>query len=137
MNFSCLSSINSCAKIYKLIYDYLKQSARTVVVEKGYVDADYRDTYFNFFSRKFAQYPSKTIRVNFFADKISPRMLFKLDRYHDEYIGFIVIRPNRVTAIGRTILDPDKFLFLRLQGQVTRICVALSPMTTIFCPTML
>ncbi|MBU4055354.1 MAG: hypothetical protein KKA41_13395, partial [Proteobacteria bacterium] len=45
------------------IYNYLKETARTVVIEKGYVDADYRDTYFNFFSRKFAQYPSKTIRV--------------------------------------------------------------------------
>ena len=27
-----------------------------MVIEKGYVDANYRDTYFNFFSRKFAQY---------------------------------------------------------------------------------
>ena len=36
---------------FQLIYDYLKQSAKTVVVEKGYVDADYRDTYINFISR--------------------------------------------------------------------------------------
>lgn len=57
---------------FNLIHDYLKQSAKTIVIEKGYVDADYRDTYFNFFSRKFAQYPSKTIRANFFTNKISP-----------------------------------------------------------------
>ena len=97
---------------YQLIYEYLKESAKTIVIEKGYVDADYRDTYFNFFSRKFAQYPSKTIRVNFFTEKISPRMLFKLDRYQDGYIGFIVLRPNRVTSIGRTILDPGKLSFV-------------------------
>ena len=48
---------------FNLIQDYLRQTAKTVVIEKGYVDADYRDTYFNFFSRKFAQYPSKTIRL--------------------------------------------------------------------------
>jgi len=83
-----------------------------VVIEKGYVDADYRDTYFNFFSRKFAQYPSKTMRANFFTKKISPRMLFKLDRYQDKYICFIVLRPNRVTSIGRTILDPRKLPFV-------------------------
>lgn len=97
---------------YQLIHGYLQQIAKTVVLEKGYVDADYRDTYYNFFSRKFAQYPSKTIRANFFADKISPRMLYKLDRYQDAYIGFIVLRPNRVTAIGRTILDPAKIPFI-------------------------
>ena len=97
---------------YLLIHDYLKDTAKTVVIEKGYVDADYRDTYFNFFSRKFAQYPSKIIRVNFFTGKISPRMLFKLDRYQNEYIGFIVLRPNRVAPIGRTILDPAKFPFV-------------------------
>ena len=94
------------------IRDYLKDAAKTVVIEKGYVDADYRDTYFNFFSRKFAQYPSKTIRVNFFSEKISPQMLYKLDRYKKEYIGFIVLRPNRVAPIGRTILDPSKLPFV-------------------------
>ncbi len=97
---------------FRLIHEYLKQSAKTVVIEKGYVDADYRDTYFNFFSRKFAQYPSKTIRANFFTNNISPQMLFKLDRYQNEYIGFIVLRPNRVAAIGRTILDPRKLPFI-------------------------
>ncbi len=97
---------------YQLIYEYLNQSAKTIVIEKGYVDADYRDTYFNFFSRKFAQYPSKTIRVNFFTDRISPQMLFKLERYQDKYIGFIVLRPNRVRSIGRTMLDPGKLAFI-------------------------
>ncbi len=90
------------------IQKYLNGTAKTVVLEKGYVDTDYRDTYFNFFSRKFAQYPSKTIRVNFFSRKFSTRMLFKLDRFQKDYIGFIVLRPNRVFTIGRTILNPSK-----------------------------
>jgi len=98
---------------FQLIHGYLKGTAKTVVVEKGYMDADYRDTYFNFFSRKFAQYPSKTIRANFFSDKISSRMLFKLDKYQEEYIGFIVLKPNRVLTIGRTILDPAKLPFVK------------------------
>ncbi|MBA3035828.1 MAG: hypothetical protein FP814_04965, partial [Desulfobacterium sp.] len=94
------------------IYNYLKETARTVVIEKGYVDADYRDTYFNFFSRKFAQYPSKIIRVNFFSSKIPPDSAFDLDHYQNEYIGFIVLRPNRVNPIGRTVLDPAKLPFV-------------------------
>lgn len=97
---------------FQLISQYLNGVAKTVVLEKGYVDADYRDTYYNFFSRKFAEYPSKTIRANFFTVKISPQMMFKLDRYQDEYIGFSVLRPNRVASIGRTILDPKKLPFV-------------------------
>jgi hypothetical protein len=93
---------------FGLIHEYLKGVVETVILEKGYVDADYRDTYYNFFSRKFADYPSKTIRANFFTARISPQMLFKLDRYQDQYIGFSVLRPNRVAPIGRTILDPNK-----------------------------
>ena len=50
--------------------EYLEPVAQTVVLEKGYIDADYRDTYFNFFSRKFAKYPSDTVRANFFTSKI-------------------------------------------------------------------
>lgn len=95
------------------VFRYLNGTAKTIVIEKGYVDADYRDTYFNFFSQKFAQYPSKTIRANFFNKKISARMLFKLDRYQEEYIGFIVFRPNRVSTIGRTIIDPAKLPFVK------------------------
>jgi len=87
---------------------YLNDDAKTIVLEKGYYDADYRNTYYNFFSRKFAEYPSKTLRANFFSKKISAKMLFKLDRFQDDYIGFIVIRPNRVRSIGRTLLNPQK-----------------------------
>jgi hypothetical protein len=39
-------------------------------------------------------------------------LLFKLDRYQDKYIGFIVLRPNRVTSISRTILDPANLPFV-------------------------
>ncbi|MFH1147738.1 MAG: hypothetical protein V1736_08525 [Pseudomonadota bacterium] len=107
---------------FQLIRGYLQGIAKTVVIEKEYVDADYRDTYFNFFSRKFAQYPSKTIRASFFTRKISPRMLFKLDQNQEEYIGFIVLRPNRVSSIGRTILDPAKLPFVK-----GHICVSQYP----------
>ncbi len=93
---------------FKKLFEYLKEDVKTIVLEKGYFDADYRDTYYNFYSRKFAGYPSRTIRVNFFSRKISPRMIFDLDRYQDDYIGFSVIRPNRVSSIGRTVLNPGK-----------------------------
>ena len=107
---------------YHKLKGYLEPTAKSVVLEKGYIDADYRDTYFNFFSRKFAKYPSDTIRANFFTAKISARMISKLDQYQDDYIGFAVLKPNRVSSIGRTIFDPRKLPFV--QGH---ICLAEYP----------
>ncbi len=100
------------------LYNYLKNDVRSIVLEKGYYDADYRDTYYNFFARKLASYPSKTYRANFFTRKISPQMLFKLDRYEEYYVGFCVIRPNRVASIGRTVLNPKKLT--NINGYVCR-----------------
>jgi len=48
-------------------------------------------------------------------------MLFKLDRYQDAYIGFIVLRPNRVTAIGRTIFDPEKLVSVPLESRTADV----------------
>jgi len=107
---------------FKRIFEYLNNDVKTIVLEKEYYDADYRNTYFNFFSHKFAKYPNKTLRANFFSKKISPQMIYKLDRHKEDYIGFVVIRPNRVTSIGRTILDPKK-----LRDINGYICVAEYP----------
>jgi len=90
------------------IFRYLRNDAKSIVLEKEYYDADYRDTYYNFFARKFANYPSKAMRANYFSRKITPRLLHNLDRCQDEYIGFNVIRPTRVNSIGRTVLNPKK-----------------------------
>ena len=104
------------------LYDFLKEDVHTIVLEKGYRDADYRNTFYNFFSHKFAGYPGTTLRANFFSRKISPQMLFTLDRYQEYYIGFSVIRPNRVATIGRTVLNPK--MLSRIKGHV---CMAEYP----------
>lgn len=103
-------------KDFNRLHEFLREDVRTIVLEKGYHDADYRNTFYNFFSHKFGRYPDTTLRVHFFSRRISPRMLFKLDRYQDFYIGFSVIRPNRVTSIGRTVLNPK--MLSQIQGYV-------------------
>ena len=98
---------------YRQLYDYLEIDTKTIILEKSYFDRDYRDTYHNFFSRKFANYPSTAYRVNFFSERVSPDSLYSLDSFQDSYIGFTVIRPNRINPIGRTILNPDKLSKIR------------------------
>jgi hypothetical protein len=81
-------------------------NVRTVVVEKGYIDKDYRDTFANFYAKKFADYPSRTIRLHFFRCEVPPDSIWELAKYQADFIGFSVIRPTRVTTIGRTMLNP-------------------------------
>jgi len=42
-----------------------------IYIEHDYVDADYRDTYSHFYSKKFAHYPDRAIRLLFFSDPIA------------------------------------------------------------------
>ena len=107
---------------FNKIYNFLKKPVKSILIEKEYFDPDYHDTYSNFFSHKFANYPDKTIRAHFFSRRIPYEMLFDLDNYQENYIGFSVIRPNRVASIGSTILNP------KLMGNVRgKVCLGKYP----------
>lgn len=93
-------------KDHKKLRDYLKDDVKTVILEKDYIDKDYRDTFYNFYSKKFAQYPSSTIRLHFFKVIIPENKIFNLDIYNTHYLGFSVIRPSRINSIGRTVINP-------------------------------
>jgi hypothetical protein len=92
---------------------YLEHTAKSVLVETDYIDKDYRDTFSNFYSKKFANYPSRTVRLHFFAVSIPEEDFWELERHNDAYIGYIIVRPTRINCIGRTILDPRKIKDLR------------------------
>lgn len=86
--------------------DYFNKIPLNILVEKDYIDKDYRDTYSNFYSKKFAKYPCHTFRLHFFnCDIIS---LYTLEKHINNYLGYTVIRPTRINSIGRTILDIEK-----------------------------
>jgi hypothetical protein len=81
-------------------------NVKTVMVEKEYIDKDYRDTFSHFYSKKFAAYPARTIRLHFFRSEVPTDSIWELTKYQADYIGFSVIRPTRVSTIGRTMLNP-------------------------------
>jgi hypothetical protein len=87
---------------------FLAPAVKSIVVEIGYVDKDFRDTYSGFYAKKFAQYPSRTVRLHLFCVRLEPGDLFNLEEKSRAYVGYVVIRPTRVNCIGRTIIDPRK-----------------------------
>jgi len=81
---------------------------RSVYIEHDYVDADYRDTYSHFYSKKFAHYPDRAIRLLFFSDPIAADDWSEPAKFSNAFIGYSVIKPNRVVSIGRTMIDPRR-----------------------------
>lgn len=83
------------------------RGAKTVVIEKGYVDKDYQDEFATFYSKAFKKYPQRCTRLHFFSveipDKTDP---IDLANFQDKYLGFICVRPTDLQRIGRTLLSP-------------------------------
>lgn len=69
-----------------------------IILEAPYVDMDFRDTYYNDFSKRFTDISRDSIRLHFFYDK---------DHISSEnYGGFITLRDTKIFTIGRSYLNP-------------------------------
>ncbi len=88
--------------------------AKTIVVEREYVDRDYLEDYAEYYVRCFRDYPRKYVRLHFFRLAFSSEdfencLLGKSGQADHEslqtdYLGFIVLKPLPRTIIGRTCL---------------------------------
>lgn len=96
----------------KNFYDFagLLQFPITVVLEKTYVDKDYRDCYYHFYASKHFEVSKNCQRITLFEGDFS-KWDFTEDKHdllQDSIIGTITIRPIKGGAWGRTLIDPRK-----------------------------
>lgn len=71
--FSKANSLLGESKISQYIFQYLNSlKAKTVLLEKDYIDKDYIMDYSYFYSRSFKDIDRKTVRIHFFPS-ISPK----------------------------------------------------------------
>jgi len=78
---------------------------RTIVVERNYIDLDYRSEYSAFWSRLFADKPSLVPRLHFFASELGAADVHRIPT-SDSYLGYSVLRPTEMGPVGRTLLVP-------------------------------
>jgi len=95
-----LRRLNSCLGV-----------VRTVVIERHYIDKDYRDTFSNYHSKRFSTPPSRCLRLHFFDEPITRDQLRSAEQIQSSYCGYSIIRPTRPNCIGRTLLDPRKLQY--------------------------
>ena len=85
----------------------LMRSVKSIVIERQYIDKDYRDTFSHFHSKRFVTLTSRCDRLHFFSVPISRNDLrTKPELLQASYLGYSVIRPTRPNCIGRTLLSP-------------------------------
>lgn len=102
----------------KCHFDYFEEyfkyiGAKTIVVEKEYVDKDFLEDYSAYYVRCFSEYDKKCTRLHFFSISFSKKRFNGLLEGKDEkllkqlnqkYLGFVVVKPLPLTVIGRTCL---------------------------------
>src|SRR6266568_417838 len=100
----------------KYVVDRLKDSISSgvgaVLVETDYLDKDYRNTYYNYYSKKGRVYRTDCVRLHFFDELVSfDDGSFEINspdgKPQDHYFGYVVVRPTLLATIGRSLLSPD------------------------------
>jgi len=102
------------------LFSVLDGKCQSVIVEREYIDKDYRDTFSNFHAKRFSTPPSRCVRLHFFEQPITMEQLDNPEGFTKEnnYLGYSVIRATRPNSIGRTFLshqvrmNPDSHLCL-------------------------
>ena len=106
-------------RIKEIIYlfDTKKSDLVTLIIESDYVDRQYRDSYYSYFSQKYSNFERNCIRLAFFEGEVKYRDFMadmpKLKK--NLLIGTIVLRPLSVGNIGHSLLNPQK---LKINGYV-------------------
>lgn len=97
-------------KIYSTL-NALRQDL-CVVIETEYVDVDYRDAYYRFYSTKLRDFNRYCVRLSFFEDSVQHyftdiHTITEQDEIdiNSHYLGFIVLRPLK-NCLGRNVLSP-------------------------------
>ncbi|MDQ8195397.1 hypothetical protein QEH59_13255 [Coraliomargarita sp. SDUM461004] len=81
-------------------------AVKTVLVERHYIDKDYRDTFSNYHSKRFQTPNSRCNRLHFFNEVLDKAALADVERMQRSYLGYSVIRPTRPNCVGRTLICP-------------------------------
>lgn len=101
----------------KMVIDKLKNglsdAVKAILIEKNYIDKDYRSTYYNFYAKKGQSYRADCIRLHFFDETVTfDSQAIKLGGHlerdlQDHYFGYMVLRPTGIGTIGRSVVSPD------------------------------
>ena len=97
--------------IAKRLEEEVTDAVKTVLIEYGYVDKDYRSTLYSFYAKKGRAYRRDCVRLHFFnslvrLDKRRTDLVCEYGTPADHYYGYMVLRPTMTATLGRSVLAP-------------------------------
>ena len=110
--FGYITSEYDPVNVADKLSDGISSAVKSILIEKNYIDKDYRSTYYNFYSKKGHFYRSDCVRLHFFDETVQfdPTRLTltcKDNDLSDHYFGYMVLRPTGIGTIGRSVVSPD------------------------------
>ncbi len=100
-------------RVIEKLKNGLSSAVKAILIEKNYIDKDYRSTYYNFYAKKGQSYRADCIRLHFFDEAVtfdaqSLKLLGHSERaLGDHYFGYMILRPTGIATIGRSVVSPD------------------------------
>src|SRR5438309_238127 len=87
------------AVVAQRLQDSMSAAVKAVLVERNYVDKDYRSTFYQFYAKKGQRYRPDCVRLHFFDglvsfDEKTLRLNVADNRPSDHYFGYMVLRPT-------------------------------------------
>jgi hypothetical protein len=88
---------------------FISTKVKRIIIEYPYVDKDYRDTYYNDFAKRHAEFDRQCVRLHLFSHEfkdISELNETTFSTFQNGYQGFIVLRDTKVNTLGRSYIAP-------------------------------
>lgn len=114
---------------------FKKVAAKTIIVEKDYIDRDYLEDFASYYVKCFDGYEKKCTRIHFFLNDFSVENFsgllkgedtsLNIYKLQENYLGFVVIKPLPSTVIGRSCLKTYEHEGHRYFPIVRRYCANL------------
>ena len=107
-----LSSEYGPDRVVQKLTNGISSAVKAVLIERNYIDKDYRSTYYHYYTKKGQHYRADCVRLHFFDQTVTfEENLLKLrcadNRLEDHYFGYMVLRPTGLATIGRCVLSAD------------------------------
>lgn len=100
-------------RVVKILQEGINSSVAGVLIERDYIDKDYRSVFYHFYAKMGRPYRSDCVRLHFFdstvsfnAEELDFTCSDDIRRLSDHYFGYTVLRPTSAVTIGRTALSP-------------------------------
>ena len=88
------------------LLEIIEARCETVVIERNYIDSDYRAGFARFHYLRHHDTPRRCVRLHFFPSRLSPSNLADIPKnMKQEYLGFTVLRPLPGFHLGRSLLS--------------------------------